>query len=753
MSDPAPVGPRWRRILATPISQLLRGRITGAPCPLEKLKTSSLPENVVEAIRAITTQLNGRLRSRAARQLVNSCKERLLEGCPKSQLAVQLGESESIASLIRTTRTATWVLDSAFPACLWPTVNAFVGRPRFRNVAARRQLNRVRRALRWQLEAGRAPEELASKHGDAIALGGLIYETRSPGPLLDFDLPENLVSLVLDVVQRTRLWPIEKSDTARELCAHFADGLKKGSPPNELIESFGSPATSARLIRRACLRNRPLAWRAWRRTWQSIAVSMAIVLVLWSILATQFIISGKPTITFDRVQEFDDVSRAVPANERAWPLYRQGLSTLTRDERLVCRQAPDGFASGPEGEHWAEANTFLAKHADAVALFLDATSRPKMGFINRDPDNGAWLRNCVYDESYELNPPDLTLFETRSPQVHDLLLVSRMFVGETHVAVELRDGNRCLQLLKARLKLATHNRQAWPSFLCESRANWIIGRTARHVVQLVTERPELFENEQLVTLFRELASVDISEPERLVPPPRKLTTADVGVPDHGLGEAAIADFLQKAYTDDGNGNGRFTFRGFQILQRIAIMYQKKSWLTYFVPPGNKDPQTDAAEATTFQALAAPLALMVADRESMREELLRLRQLLWTERKSTSTAVRFTEPEYDAEYQRLSDSAHLRLKYLPALIIMPNERSQTWSWRTAENRVERDTALVVIAAERHRRRHGQFPETADELVPAFLSEVPTDPYTGKPLDYSVKEGRPNVDSVGLVKEDG
>ena len=122
-------------------------------------------------------------------------------------------------------------------------------------------LNRVRRAFQWQLEAGRTPEELASKYGEAIALGGVIHETQSPGLLLDYELPENIVSVVLDVVRRTRLRPAEKSDTARELFTHFADGLEKGNTPEELIESFGSPATSARLIRRACLRNRPLACR------------------------------------------------------------------------------------------------------------------------------------------------------------------------------------------------------------------------------------------------------------------------------------------------------------------------------------------------------------------------------------------------------------------------------------------------------------------------------------------------------------
>jgi hypothetical protein len=198
----------------------------------------------------------------------------LLEGLSEIRLIEQLSEPQSIAALIQQTRNADWVLDSPLPAGLLPTVKALVGQSRLRSVVARRQLNRVCRALQWQLEAGRTPETLASTYGDTIALGGLIYETQSPGLLLDYDLPENVVSMVLDVVRRTRLWPTEKSDTARELFAHFADGLEKDSTPDKLIESFGSPATSARLIRRACLRNRSFAWHAWRRTWQSAAVTL-----------------------------------------------------------------------------------------------------------------------------------------------------------------------------------------------------------------------------------------------------------------------------------------------------------------------------------------------------------------------------------------------------------------------------------------------------------------------------------------------
>jgi hypothetical protein len=43
-----------------------------------------------------------------------------------------------------------------------------------------------------------------------------------------------------------------------------------------------------------------------------------------------------------------------------------------------------------------------------------------------------------------------------------------------------------------------------------------------------------------------------------------------------------------------------------------------------------------------------------------------------------------------------------------------------------------TAVAALAAERFRHAHGRWPRSLNELTPAFLREVPLDPYTGRPL---------------------
>jgi hypothetical protein len=46
--------------------------------------------------------------------------------------------------------------------------------------------------------------------------------------------------------------------------------------------------------------------------------------------------------------------------------------------------------------------------------------------------------------------------------------------------------------------------------------------------------------------------------------------------------------------------------------------------------------------------------------------------------------------------------------------------------------------TACTVERYRMAHGRLPATLEDLVPAFLPSVPTDPLTGKPLCYKPSE---------------
>jgi len=50
------------------------------------------------------------------------------------------------------------------------------------------------------------------------------------------------------------------------------------------------------------------------------------------------------------------------------------------------------------------------------------------------------------------------------------------------------------------------------------------------------------------------------------------------------------------------------------------------------------------------------------------------------------------------------------------------------------------AVVIIALNLYHREHGELPATLAELVPALLSEIPTDPWDGEPMRYNRERAR-------------
>lgn len=63
-------------------------------------------------------------------------------------------------------------------------------------------------------------------------------------------------------------------------------------------------------------------------------------------------------------------------------------------------------------------------------------------------------------------------------------------------------------------------------------------------------------------------------------------------------------------------------------------------------------------------------------------------------------------------------------------------------------------FIAIACERYRLKHGELPETLNDLVPVYLDAVPIDPYDEKPLRYKATDQGFIVYSVGEnLKDDG
>src|SRR5581483_3835689 len=121
-----------------------------------------------------------------------------------------------------------------------------------------------------ELAAGAAPDFLAE---DLLSCEQMLGPSSTVPPAVMADVPAEVADIIASVIRYAKLWPREQRDVREELAAHFRDGLANGASADELIAGFGNLRNVARLIRRAKLRNRPLAYRAFRRFSQTVAVA------------------------------------------------------------------------------------------------------------------------------------------------------------------------------------------------------------------------------------------------------------------------------------------------------------------------------------------------------------------------------------------------------------------------------------------------------------------------------------------------
>ena len=206
------------------------------------------------------------------------------------------------------------------------------------------------------------------------------------------------------------------------------------------------------------------------------------------------------------------------------------------------------------------------------------------------------------------------------------------------------------------------------------------------------------------------------------------------------------DILQRAYTDNGAGDGRLTPDGVRMLAEVTDL--KSGLFRMLVAPSTQDPVPDEV----LSRLVSPgVAALVGSRRENRElytasldEMVSLHQ---------GSPWQWSRKQINAAVNRLADldsNEPNGLKYyfvarmLPAIDAVFSAKQRMIQWR--------DAAEVAIALVLWHRKHGQWPQRLDELVPNLLPAVPPDRVDGQPLRYVVRDGRPVVYSLGADFQD-
>jgi hypothetical protein len=522
-----------------------------------------------------------------------------------------------------------------------------------------------------------------------------------------FDLPPSLADLVLDVTRRTRLWRIERSDVAAELAAHFADGVESGADAEDLRRSFGDPARAARLIRRARKRTRPLAWRWLRRSMLALA---ALVLVYAG--AGLMLVLGRPSPHTDYLTRLTGPVASIPDDARAWPDYRAALVEIG--------EIPDFGREWPHPGNaaWPQAAEFLEARQGALDRVRRAAARPDFGYV---PGYAVAPEDRVlWPEMEPVAPRELadeSLFAILLPYLAETRKLAKILALDTHAAAADGRRERVLENLEAMLGVARHVRE-FPTLIGDLVSMAIVALTVQTAGDILAERPKAFEDAGLQRLAHVLSACDPIFEVRY--DAERLTGHDLA---------------QRLYTDDGSGDGRITLEGVRMLHSLVGTWDWRA---------KRSGDSPVLEAALLPSLVWTMA--------SRREFLREYDRLMDRWVADGTRPLWEIERYVAEeeVERMMASPLMRVRYLPIVYLMP---ALGKIHQSAEfGRADRDGLLVAIALDLHRRRHGAWPADLDPLVPDLLPAVPPDRLDGRPLRYTVEDGRAIVYSIGADRDD-
>ena len=522
-------------------------------------------------------------------------------------------------------------------------------------------------------------------------------------------LPEAADRIVVQVVKRTWLSRAEKVAVADELIAHFTDALATGAGEDDVARRFGDPSRAAKLIGRAKRRGRPLASRALHVVnWMSVCL-----LMFYAALAVRLFV-GRATPTVDYVAQLNTATLRTPEDQRAWPIYRQAILAMrnpTPHDRL--EHWPEVLDYNHDGKHWPEMKVWLRQHADDLELVRAASEKPVFGYIlgregsMKDPEM-AWT---FAKSSTEPDVHDNALIHVMLPYLSLSRALANALTDDVKLAAEDHDAARAERDVNAMLSLADQM-HAQGNFVVGDLVSIGIRSLAISVAgELLRDDPALWDDARWVRLAHLLSVTEHAsdilsfQSERLFAP----------------------DFLQRIYTDDGHGDGRLTFAGVLALgQRWGNILAYDSKLIRIISP----------------------ALMAAS--GSRKELLREYDAVIDRAEAGLHAPLRISGVIDFDRERWYASTLSAAKYAPLSQIVPHLPRIAVS---AERYLgQRDGLVTGIALELYRRKHGNYPETLQQLTPDLLPAVPADRITGDPVRYRIVDGKPLVYSVGSDRQD-
>ncbi|MBN2271475.1 MAG: hypothetical protein JXN61_12725 [Sedimentisphaerales bacterium] len=517
-------------------------------------------------------------------------------------------------------------------------------------------------------------------------------------------LPPSALVFISRVIRKMRYRKKVRQDVQTELVAHFEDGLKdctadqeKEQAARKLIAEFGDIKLLALLLRRAKKRCRPLWRTVVARTLQTVG-GLLVCLILYTI----WFATGKPAPSIDYVEVFNRMNRPELRNDdNAWPDYEKAVGLFVKPQE-------DDFYNN-------------AGSLDHEFAALDPCEQSRT--IQWVEENGSAWRQfaagsakpyCYRKYACDPNDEEQWLLGIQLTHLSDLRDIARLGVWRSRIAA---DRGRLADALDTCIAIA------------RAGSHWQGKGTL--IEQLVGISMVRIAQEQILALI-DTSDIPAELLEKSQDRLSKIYPDGYPIMDVRGERLMFMDTVQHIFTGHGLGGGHL------IPNRLSMV-------------GDLGFDSDSHQNTTARMLELSACAAASMAHARREKTVAKANELYDtfERRATMTPYQKRLAEVPSADDILNSLSHYRYSFLhmmcPAI-----DRIAELGFRA---RTGHQATLTILAFKRWQAQKGSYPATLNDLVSAgLLQELPSDPYSDKPLVYRLTADGFTLYSLGPDFED-
>jgi hypothetical protein len=550
--------------------------------------------------------------------------------------------------------------------------------------------------------------------------------------VLDTSLPLPLLERLGEIRKRLGRWlpgrlrRAEREQVLVRQCETWAEAVKSGTPVAALLQE--PLRTQVRTARNEQLQRRGWLSRGLRRCRQGVLWALLGSGVLYGVLWIRLALLRPSAAGGDPLEALDRQTRAIPAEQRAWPLVKRfwESQTGTTNTRWQLGLSSSAWVAGPTDPNWPAARAEMETYSDeSWDLLLQASRKPKLGYLFRDgPDPQVQLSTVMVATSFS------------RWQARQFSIALHLLQGEAHRSLENTDPDRAVELALAVLRLARLASDAdnHPS---------VIQLGDNGSFEVLALMGTLCQTRQLsaAALVR-LRDALLESPPAALPP-----RVDV--------EQLLIENLDRMYSS--GENGAVTRQGLEILWSESLwpggVVPVLGWLMW---PADQPwaQRILSPEGQPVLPLGPVLAPVMVRRGVARNKIARM----------VAAAQEWADPNADPqafldrlrlELAELKQRPWSQCRHAPVIVTLQSSLPVLADLLAVpldpRPREAAEGAMAVrLGLELYRLRTGALPETLEALVPRDLPALPPDPYDRQPMKVRRLNDRMWLYSVG---EDG